>query len=188
MGNDDGGQLFSLRSIGLGSADLENDPTTISIDGIEVDQQCNINVWTTLEGARYHLLDGRNVTLGELGAAARDAPLISSEMEQALRGDLGRCDGEPHFSGDCIEVMNRPEITVLNDLVPGGLFPSGTTPEQYCASICSQSCYGGGGLAMWTSGPCIQDHSVEDVPVAYVSLPSPHGMRAHTCSTECCAG
>ena len=57
------------------------------------------------------------------------------------------------------EIMNSDAIEALNAVVPGGIFPSGTTPDQYCSDLCSQSCYGAGGLAMWIKGPCITEYA-----------------------------
>ena len=53
--------------------------------------------------------------------------------------------------------MNSDAIAVLDDV--GGIFPSGTTPDQFCSDLCSQSCYGAGGLAMWINGPCITEYA-----------------------------
>ena len=110
-------------------------PGTISVDGIEVDvnQQCNINVWTPSVGD----------LVGELfGADTNDT-----------------CEGEPDISGGCAEIMNSDAIEALNAVVPGGIFPSGTTPDQFCSDLCSQSCYGAGGLAMWFQGPCMTKYA-----------------------------
>ena len=128
----DGNELSQLRQLGdtpLGA------PGAISVDGIEVpvDQQCNINVWTPSLGDAVGAL---------FGADTNDT-----------------CEGEPDISGGCAEIMNSDAIEALNAVVPGGIFPSGTTPDQYCSDLCSQSCYGAGGLAMWINGPCITEYA-----------------------------
>ena len=110
------------------------------------------------------LLTARSCSRGRRGRRGRRARRIGCRFCFGVFHDIkitgiDLCRDSEWSCGECSNTYEHEAIEALNAVVPGGIFPSGTTADQFCSDLCSQSCYGAGGLAMWIKGPCITEYA-----------------------------